>query len=828
MRSLKFLLVLVSVVACTGLKAADTLSVRDLTYSAVNIDTAVIIFNDSITPNDAVLADYRKDAYAKGYKLIVEEPIFVSMEAAGSIDTYSFLFDEAFNQIDYNDDYNGSNTGYCMVLEAGVYYWVVTTYSQGYNRVNLAITIELLNGASVKDLTYTPINFNTPIEDSLTANDALLMDVREGKSAQGYTFTLNEEEFEGADIILDTKDDDWDSYLFLLDEHFNVIARNDDADNGSRITKVLNPGKYYIVVTQYSDDEFGEYSLTLNGVKIYKYNEITYTPIVLDTTLSDSICVNDERISLFSGYEIASVNGYSMSLSQGDVLQISSMSFSSLLLIVLDANYNMLLRSMLDNGEVYNYCVGQSGTYYVLVSGSNNQEYNISFTLKKQLEKHEYYIDAVNGSNSNNGTGANDAFASLDYVMDNIIDTASITVCYLMSDVKLNKGKYQKENVLLRLLPYEGKNITISSDTLIRMKFDYSCVEIGYKDSGSITFTQIKDTNTRLIEVNKGFLKLNNVNVNNIKARSIVESQRANVELNNCNIENNTIEEYIYCGDGIVSCNNSRIAYNEGYGIMAFYEGVCYLNNTAIVGNRSYSSVVSVQMTELYINNGVLDSNESCLNEVLIMPDTTLTAENMGGIFSIMSQLYIDGSFNMNDNYLMFINDDVVTLGDNIASEKVGVLMPMYVPDRFLGLRSLKSGEDLGLCYNYYEGKRVLAGNVYPNYKRFDLYQPSSDTTWYIISDGTLSVQEDVAVEEVADVNVNIYPNPTSGMLYIHTHGADVTGIRLVDIQGRIVCSQSVKNESIQLDMQALAHGMYFVQLMNHEGVLATRKVVKK
>ncbi len=826
MRSLKFLLVLVSVVACTGLKAADTLSVRDLTYSTIDIDTAVIIFNDSITPNDAVLADYREGRYAKGYKLIVEEPIFVRMEAAGSIDTYSFLFDETFNQIDCNDDYNGSNTGYCMVLEAGVYYWAVTTYSKGYNRVNLTITIELLNGVSVKDLTYTPMNFCTPIEDSLTANDVILKDVRAGRHAQGYTFTIKDENYVGIDIILDTKNE-WNSYLYLLDGHFNIITRNDDADNGSQISKVLGAGKYYIVVTQYRDDEFGEYSLTLGKTKLYTYNEIAYTPIVPDTMLCDSITVNSKNICLIDGNEVAKANGYCVSLLQGDIFQMS-LKYGYMPFMILDADYNVLAFNVLNDELVYNYYVEQSGTYYVLLMSSDNLKYNISFTLKKQPESQVYFVDAVNGSNSNNGTGINDAFASLDYVMENFVDSGSSIVCYLMSDVKLNVGKYTREYVILSLLPYEGKNITISSDTLIRMNFNYSCIEIGHKDSGSITFTQIKDTTTRLIKMYEGRLKLNNVNVNNIKARCIVESQGANVELNNCNIENNTIEEYIYCGNGVVSCNNSRINYNEGMGIMGFMECVSVLNNTTLVGNKSYSPVIVAEEAYVYISNSTLDDNESHIFEESIMPDTTLTAENMGGIISIMAELHIKGNVTMHDNYIVLVNGSKVTIDDNITSEKAGVILPVYISEFVESPRALKSSENVGFRYNYYEGDCVLTGNVYPNYKRFDLYQPSNDTIWYIISDGTLSMREDVAVEEVAEDNVDIYPNPTSGMLYIHTHGAEVTGIRLVDIQGRILRTQRVQDENIQLNMQSLAHGMYFVQLMNQQGVLATHKVIKK
>lgn len=76
-------------------------------------------------------------------------------------------------------------------------------------------------------------------------------------------------------------------------------------------------------------------------------------------------------------------------------------------------------------------------------------------------------------------------------------------------------------------------------------------------------------------------------------------------------------------------------------------------------------------------------------------------------------------------------------------------------------------------------------------------------------------------INDVEMVNVNLYPNPTSGSLYIAADG--VREVSIIDINGRTVMSAN----STTIDMSSLTNGIYFVRVITDNGI-ATKKVVKK
>jgi len=111
------------------------------------------------------------------------------------------------------------------------------------------------DSAYARDLSYTFINASSlpvTVTDSLVNGGKILKDIRPGYRAKGYVITLSATKL--IDIYLNqTSWDDWDEYLLLLDSNFNMIDYNDDAINGgSRITRALNPGTYYILASEYS------------------------------------------------------------------------------------------------------------------------------------------------------------------------------------------------------------------------------------------------------------------------------------------------------------------------------------------------------------------------------------------------------------------------------------------------------------------------------------------------------------------------------------------------------------------------------------------------
>ena len=61
--------------------------------------------------------------------------------------------------------------------------------------------------------------------------------------------------------------------------------------------------------------------------------------------------------------------------------------------------------------------------------------------------------------------------------------------------------------------------------------------------------------------------------------------------------------------------------------------------------------------------------------------------------------------------------------------------------------------------------------------------------------------------------SVLIYPNPVNEVLNIDLGGEDVSAIRLIDLNGKIVSTLDLNQT--QFDMRPYASGMYFIELMN-------------
>ncbi len=95
-------------------------------------------------------------------------------------------------------------------------------------------------------------------------------------------------------------------------------------------------------------------------------------------------------------------------------------------------------------------------------------------------------------------------------------------------------------------------------------------------------------------------------------------------------------------------------------------------------------------------------------------------------------------------------------------------------------------------------------------------------TDMFMLDIDNVRVGDHVGISEVSDQNVSLYPNPTSGMLYINA--ADVQSVSVIDINGRTVMSQ---NNGSAIDMSNLPNGTYFVRTLTANGT-SIQKVVKK
>jgi hypothetical protein len=72
------------------------------------------------------------------------------------------------------------------------------------------------------------------------------------------------------------------------------------------------------------------------------------------------------------------------------------------------------------------------------------------------------------------------------------------------------------------------------------------------------------------------------------------------------------------------------------------------------------------------------------------------------------------------------------------------------------------------------------------------------------------------ATQQMATTGLHTYPNPSNGSLYIENLG-DATSIKLVDVTGRTLQTNSVIADRMQLDYKHIVKGNYFIHVQGNE-----------
>ncbi|HPB02476.1 MAG TPA: T9SS type A sorting domain-containing protein, partial [Bacteroidales bacterium] len=80
-----------------------------------------------------------------------------------------------------------------------------------------------------------------------------------------------------------------------------------------------------------------------------------------------------------------------------------------------------------------------------------------------------------------------------------------------------------------------------------------------------------------------------------------------------------------------------------------------------------------------------------------------------------------------------------------------------------------------------------------------------------------------LGVEEAHNSDLIVYPNPTSGVLYLYNSVFEK--VEVYDSFGQLVIA---KTNTDQIDLSSLANGNYFVKAINNEIVITKQIIVSK
>lgn len=181
----------------------------------------------------------------------------------------------------------------------------------------------------------------------------------------------------------------------------------------------------------------------------------------------------------------------------------------------------------------------------------------------------------------------------------------------------------------------------------------------------------------------------------------------------------------------------------------------------------------------------------------------------------------------LNDNNFMVQHQaELITL-ENITITSVGNFSVLTRYD-------LNQGGTTGSAlYSYFQDVDFI-GDAIPNtaqnitgfnYATSKIGNTNYDYRYYISPRSQYDLSAMSGIIDFSKAQISVYPNPTTDFIHINVEGA--TSIQIYNINGQMVASQSISNNSI-VSMQPFAAGTYFVKVLNNNKEIGFAKVIKK
>ena len=77
------------------------------------------------------------------------------------------------------------------------------------------------------------------------------------------------------------------------------------------------------------------------------------------------------------------------------------------------------------------------------------------------------------------------------------------------------------------------------------------------------------------------------------------------------------------------------------------------------------------------------------------------------------------------------------------------------------------------------------------------------------------------------EINVSVYPNPTTGQFRIQNSEFRIQSVEVYDVFGKLISSTEVNDNDVTIDVSNYNNGVYFTRIHTDEGTV-TKKVVKQ
>ncbi len=212
------------------------------------------------------------------FRVVLSTAGTLTINSNSSNDMYGFLLDSSGTQIVYDDD-TGTDYNFRIsrVVEAGTYYIKVKNYyaarTNDYS-IDVGFTPDDTSNTGTDNFVSPPQD-NNPTDNTRGSDRPRVLDeatlVGRRSTTRGRIDTNGEFDYfrvnyirSGTMTVQSTGSNDMFGYL--LDSNGDEITLNDDAGSGYnfRITRVVEPGTYYIKVRHYNRTQTGDYFIDVS------------------------------------------------------------------------------------------------------------------------------------------------------------------------------------------------------------------------------------------------------------------------------------------------------------------------------------------------------------------------------------------------------------------------------------------------------------------------------------------------------------------------------------------------------------------------------------
>ena len=317
----------------------------------------------------------------------------------------------------------------------------------------------------------------------------------------------------------------------------------------------------------------------------------------------------------------------------------------------------------------------------------------------------------------------------------------------------------------------------------------------------------------------------NQLTVLNISSNTALDTLNCQVNrLTSLDVSPNATLVYLNCGTNALTSldvsANSALIYLD-----------CHINGLANLNVSGATAIHSLHCGYNPLTN--LDvSNATTLN-FLDCPICQLTSLNVSGDTALKflscwdnHLTSLDVSANTALISLACFNNEIMSL--DVSSN--AALTSLWCHDNLLSSLNMKNGNNINFVPAYDYNPFDATHN--PDLKCIQVDNAVySNTHWASSKDATASYYQNCGVTNIPnprnDIEIEIYPNPSSGIFTINLKNKTVESkICVYDVLGNCVLDKvSVKNSSQEIDLSGQPKGIYFMEIVSG-GERAVKKII--